>query len=112
MRSLGAAAVCASAVAAGIIASSSGRASVAPAPRSTVRRDRCFFVRNMVNPSVGLSSWAVSLHAEGIARDDAGHDGREPVVLIRGPANHGTHLRHIVIPELPPEGIHHELFGQ
>ncbi len=43
----GAAAVAASAVRAGIIASSSGSASVAPTPRSTVRRDRCFFVTNM-----------------------------------------------------------------
>jgi hypothetical protein len=51
MRIFGTAAVWASAVAAGIIASSSGNASVTPAPFSTVRRDRCLFVRNM-----GLSS--------------------------------------------------------
>ena len=30
---------------AGIIDSSSGNASATPAPRSTVRRERCFFVR-------------------------------------------------------------------
>ena len=41
------AAVCASAVRAGIIASSSGRPIVAPRPRSTVRRVRCFLVTNM-----------------------------------------------------------------
>ena len=41
------AAVCASAVRAGIIASSSGRPSVAPSPRRTVRRVRCFLVTNM-----------------------------------------------------------------
>ena len=45
---VGAAAVCASAVRAGIIASSKGSAMVAPMPRSTVRRDRCFLVTNIV----------------------------------------------------------------
>ncbi len=51
MRIFGTAAVWASAVAAGIIASSSGSASVTPAPFSTVRRDRCFLVMNIVSPS-------------------------------------------------------------
>src|ERR1051326_9027893 len=41
------AAVWASAVRAGIIASSSGSASAVPIPRSTVRRERCFLVMNM-----------------------------------------------------------------
>src|SRR3990167_920062 len=45
---VGPAAVWASAVRAGIMASSSGSAIVAPTPRSTVRRDRCFFVMNIV----------------------------------------------------------------
>src|SRR6187401_2144840 len=44
---VGLAAVCASAVPAGIIASSSGRPIAAPSPRRTVRRVRCFFVTNM-----------------------------------------------------------------
>ena len=46
-RGLDAATVCASAVPAGIMASSNGRAIVAPAPLRTVRRDRCFFVKNI-----------------------------------------------------------------
>ncbi len=46
-----AAAVFANAVAAGDIASSTGSAIVTPRPRSSVRRDMCFFVRN----SIGLS---------------------------------------------------------
>src|SRR5688572_29333219 len=41
------AAVNASSVRAGIMASSSGRATVAPMPRRKVRRSRCFFVRNI-----------------------------------------------------------------
>ena len=40
------------------------------------------------------------LHPEGIARHDAGHDRRQPVILFPGPADHRTNLRHIVIPEL------------
>ena len=39
--------VCAHAVAAGFIASSSGSAIVAPTPFSTVRREMCFFDRYM-----------------------------------------------------------------
>src|ERR1700722_11759172 len=47
----GAAAGWARATAAGIIASSNGSATTAPTPRSTVRRDKCFLVRNiMSNP--------------------------------------------------------------
>jgi hypothetical protein len=49
MRGFGAAAVCASAVAAGIIAPSNGSPIVAPPPFSKVLRDRCFFVMNICN---------------------------------------------------------------
>src|SRR5687768_14437458 len=52
MRIFGVAAVCARAVAAGTMASRSGRASVTPAPRSTVRRDRYLLVRNMTSLSL------------------------------------------------------------
>src|SRR5262245_59746070 len=45
-RVVDAARVCANAVPAGIIASSNGSAIVAPAPLRTVRRDRCFPLRN------------------------------------------------------------------
>ena len=45
----GLAAVCASAVAAGTIASSNGSASAAPAPRRTVRREIFFLVMNIVS---------------------------------------------------------------
>ena len=50
-RGFGLAAVCASAVAAGIMASRNGSASVAPAPRRTVRREMCFLVINMSSVS-------------------------------------------------------------
>ena len=47
---LAGAAVLASAVAAGIMASSKGRPTLTPSPRRTVRRVRCFFVMNMFCP--------------------------------------------------------------
>ena len=47
-RGFGVAAVCASSVAAGTMASRSGRASVTPVPRRKVRREMCFFAMNMV----------------------------------------------------------------
>jgi hypothetical protein len=47
MRGFGLAAVWASAVQAGIIASSRGRPTVTPAPRRNVRRERCILVMNI-----------------------------------------------------------------
>src|SRR5690606_16414080 len=97
--SFGAAAVCAVAVAAGIIASSSGRPIATPAPRSTVRRDKCFFVRNTAAllrlPAVSLRALGHArcrdalrfvrmrhgLHAERLASDDTFDDRREAIVL-------------------------------
>src|SRR5581483_3077651 len=92
-RGLGLAAVCASATPAGIMASSSGRARVAPAPRRTVRRDMCFFVRKFMDcgllicdrPARGLARrpFAIFLyfhvHLERRALYDAQHQGRELV---------------------------------
>src|SRR5215510_2944046 len=95
MRSFGAPAVCASAVAAGIIASSSGSASVTPAPLSTVRRERCFFVRNMRTsetyvvsgfsrtarpPKGGRYVRSTRLHPKRLTRDDPRHDRQQPGV--------------------------------
>src|SRR5215475_11241108 len=127
MRSFGAPAVCASAVAAGIIASSSGSASVTPAPLSTVRRERCFFVRNMRTsatyvvsgfsrtarpPKGGRYVRSIRLHPKRLTRDDARHDRRQPVVLRRGASHHRAHLGHVVPLQLPPQRIHHELLGE
>ncbi len=47
-RVLGFAAVLLIKVCAGIMESSSGSASATPTPRSSVRRDRCFLVMNMI----------------------------------------------------------------
>jgi hypothetical protein len=48
-RVLGAAAVFCRGVCAGIIESSSGKATATPAPRSNVRREMCFFVRKFIS---------------------------------------------------------------
>src|SRR6516162_2458373 len=48
-RVFGVAAVCARSVPAGTIASSSGKASVTPAPRRKVRRGMCFFTISMAS---------------------------------------------------------------
>ena len=52
------------------------------------------------------------LHAERVALDDAGHDRREPVVVIFGRAHDGAHLRHVEIFELAPERVHHQFRRQ
>src|SRR5690606_8235225 len=97
-RRPGVAAVFASAVPAGTIASSNGSAIDAPAPRSTVRRDRCFRFRNIArsssNPLLqgrrldhlrGFFRLVEGLSLpESIARHDTEHDGLEAVVVALG----------------------------
>src|SRR5262245_22821427 len=58
MRVFGAAAVCASAVRAGTIDSSSGSASVTPVPRRNVRRERCRLVMNISMTPPALAALA------------------------------------------------------
>src|SRR5262245_61525445 len=108
-RGFPAAAVCASAVAAGIIASRSGRASVAPAPLRTVRRGMCFFVKN-----IALSTMSVScpdrmpfnrlhVHLERLALHDRENDRREAVVVAGRLAHDRSDQRHVLILDAPPE---------
>ena len=59
-RRTGAAAVRLSAVSAGTMLSSSGNASVAPRPRSTVRRDRCTLLMNMADLLLSVASATVA----------------------------------------------------
>src|SRR5579885_2233048 len=91
------AAVSASAVRAGIIASSSGSANAAPAPRKTVRRVKCFLVTNIsATPSSSLPGGdflgprLLRLHRFHLARlklrrhHDSLHDRGEPVIVAGG----------------------------
>src|SRR5690606_25811240 len=100
---------------AGFIASRRGSAIQAPAPRSTVRRERCFFVMNMrtalLSPRFAVSGkraptpfFARSVrrhdgalrlrgpaHQERIARHDLPDDRREAIVVLCGFADDPAH---------------------
>src|SRR6267142_499735 len=116
-RDLGLAAVCASVVAAGTIASSSGSASVAPAPRRTVRLDMCFLVRNISSvllltghaQLIALSR--LHVHLKCLAPDDAGDDRRQAILRSCRIPHNRSHQRHILILEAAAEGIREALLG-
>src|SRR6187551_4077366 len=111
-RGSGFAAVCASAVPAGIMASSSGSAMAAPAPCSTVLRERCFFVMYMacpLNPSYwpvlldhgGLQRRRLLLHGnpglgELVAQHQVGHQRGEAVIVGRRTAHDVAHEGHVM----------------
>src|SRR2546422_8562558 len=67
-RVRGLAAVCASGVAAGTIDSRKGKAMVTPAPRRNVRRERCFFVMNIMIFSSSETARS-SLYPERVTRN-------------------------------------------
>src|SRR5882762_1704116 len=106
MRGFGEAAVFASAVPAGIMASSSGRAIDTPIPRSTVRRDRCFLVMKCIlNLLLRLGSLRLVRNRvirgrallELVTVDDLHHYRREPIVVVRAVAHDRADRRHIVV---------------
>ena len=49
------------------------------------------------------------LHAERVALHDARDERGEPIVVVRRGAHDSAHLRHVVVLELAPDRIHHEL---
>src|SRR5262245_15969343 len=92
-RLFGRAGVCARSVAAGTIASSNGRASVAPAPLRTARRGMRRFATNIEHALPKLISrcrWSFTndgalvlglhVHLESLAFDDGENESRETVV--------------------------------
>ena len=88
-RRTGAAAVSRVGVSAGTIDSSSGSASVTPAPRRNVRRGMCFLAMNIESPSRSPKCRSAIVppldrrfhpHLELRAAHHAEHDRREPVV--------------------------------
>src|SRR5262249_33479320 len=74
-------AVAAAGANAGIIASSSGRATAVPIPRSIVRRERDFLVTNIFFSSP--SSLGSSSHFKWRALDDSRHQRPPPSILSR-----------------------------
>src|SRR5215470_12640824 len=105
-RFTGEAAVSLTGVSAGTIASSSGSASVTPAPRRNVRRGMCFFAMNMsVLHRPGT-------HLELRALHDAEHDRRKPVV-VRGRVTHDRAQRgHVDVFDAAPDCERHHLLGE
>src|SRR5690242_13621369 len=102
---VGLAAVCASAVRAGIIASSNGSAIAVPMPRKNVLRGRCFLVMNILSGLLfllhrsdlsGRSRGRNLPHLELRTGGDAHDDIRELVVVLGGIANDLTDSRLIV----------------
>jgi hypothetical protein len=102
-RFFGAAAVCASAVAAGIIESSSGSAIVTPMPRRNVRRGSACFLMNVTVASLPPLKWHAVDHAE----DEIG----EPVPLPGGALHDPTDGRHIGVGRLTADAVHQQLLG-
>src|SRR5215510_4084979 len=115
-RLLGSAAVLTSGVAAGIIESSSGSASVTPMPRWKVRRGRYFFVMNDMIRSLSARPEAralrLHLHLERCALGDAENQIRETIAVLRRVAHQRAHGRHVVVLRLASDAVHHQLLGQ
>src|SRR3982750_465007 len=96
-RLVAAAAVNRNGVSAGTIASSSGKANVTPAPRRNVRRGMYFLVRITSALLVRTCCVLVGLgsHLKLRAADDAHHQRREPIVILRGVAHDRANRRHV-----------------
>src|ERR1700733_7027961 len=122
-RGFGVAAVCACAVEAGIIASSSGSASVTPVPFKTVRREMCFLVINIaavfsyVLPPM-LSSRPLlvvgarlHVHLKRSALHDTQDDCGEGVVTACRIAYDRPHQGHVLILDAPAQGVGHHFLG-
>src|SRR5688572_26710673 len=98
-----AAAVLASAVRAGTIASRKGSATVAPMPRRTVRRERCFLVRYMLISPAHLECWTL---------DDPQDEGREAITRSGRVAHDPADGRHVEGRETSAETVGHEVLGE
>src|SRR5258706_14847054 len=119
-RLFGFAAVLLNGVCAGTIDSKNGNATVTPAPRRNVRRERCFFVINMVTllelsnnhrdtkalrrvrTSVplclcGYYPCLLHLHLKRRALHDPYYERRKTIIIARGVANYRPDHRHVVI---------------
>src|SRR5579863_6615218 len=118
-RGLGVAAVWASAVAAGIIASSNGSASAAPLPLRIVRREMCLLVINMFavfllislarSPLLALGQFHI--HLERSALHDPHDDGRKLVFIARRIAYDRPYGRHILILHAASQRVGQHLLG-
>ena len=123
-RRVGAAAVRTIGVIAGTIASSIGKASVAPRPRRTVRRDNACFVMNigcslsftlpgsLTGRRDAFVTGALDPHLEWYAPDDAQHNGREAVAVTLGVTGNRAHGGHVRRAQAAAQGIGQQPLGQ
>src|SRR5262245_13538521 len=120
-RRAGAAAVNRSGVNAGTIDSSSGNASVTPAPRKNVRRGMCFFVTTISAASTLVTRLLVDAyrafvafysHLELSALDDSQHNARKVVVLLGDLFHDGPDSWHVVVFDSPAQRVGHHLFSE
>src|SRR5205085_3417420 len=103
------------AASAGTMASRSGRLSVAPMPRSIVRRDSFIFEINISGSPVNCLITSDALFKRNAflkrsAVDYTQNDRRKTVVGLRGLAHDRAHRRHVVGLKPPAEGVNHQLF--
>src|SRR2546430_15484677 len=123
-RGLGAAAVCASAELAGIIASRSGSASVQPALFRNVRRRMCFFAMNIwLSGSLAAGLFRgdgvtrhrpflnLHVHLERLAVDDAEDERGETIVASFRVSRDRSHERHFLILAPASEAVRQQLLG-
>src|SRR5437867_5769979 len=123
-RGLGAAAVCASAELAGIIASRSGSASVQPALFRNVRRRMCFFAMNIwLSGSLAAGPFRgdgvtrhrpflnLHVHLERRAVDDAEDERGETIVASFRVSRDRSHERHVLILDAASERVRQQLLG-
>src|SRR3569833_2070261 len=115
----GLAAVLARAVAAGIMASSNGKAIMAPAPRNTVLRLRNFLVinidglqRRLLHRRGPTRPLRYHLHPERRAIHDPQHNRHKTVVVLRRAAHDRTHGRHIGVIESSAQRIFKQFLGE
>src|SRR5450755_547775 len=122
-RVLGFAAVFARGVCAGTIESSSGSARDAPMPRSNVRRDRCFFVMNMLFLSspqlmaVPCIRWRRlrifhPSHLEWRTLHHSQNKRRKTIVAVRCFPLDAANERHVAIVDDAAQSIGQQVFGE
>src|SRR6185295_409516 len=88
--------VAARALSAGTIDSRNGSASVAPSPRSTVRRGSDFLVTN-IGSLFSVRRGLLRPHLKRSAHGDAEHDGIETIAVRRRVTEYPTNDRHVVV---------------
>src|SRR2546422_8214149 len=118
-RGFGAAGVCASAVAAGTMASRSGNANVTPAPWRKVRRGMCFLVINILIallfifiPIFILNAGFLQLqiHLKRLALDDAKNQRRKMIAIAGGIPRNGPNQGHVTIFNSAPQSVCQKFF--